>query len=273
MKIILAVFVLIVTLFLSGCIEIQTLVRVDNNGAGTVEETVLISSEIVNMIKQFSESMPPDSGETPEEFNLFNEDELRSQAASFGEGVEYVSGKQISDGKKEGFTAVYSFSDINKLSINENPNSKIPIDAIEEDEDVKEELVQFQFTKGNPSELKINFMNAGEPDTKQEDSTTVIPDSALADSSFSEVVNMMKDMKITLAVEPIGEITETNATHRTGSRITLFDIDFNELLADPQKLEQFKKSAPQNFENFKDIVKDIPGIKVELNQPVIIKFK
>ena len=194
---------------------------------------------------------------------------------TFGEGVEYVSGKAISNSSKEGFSAVYSFTDINKLKINENPNSKIPLEAIEDQDegDIEEELVQFQFTKGNPSELRINFMEDQEQDTEDKDTAVSETDSSLSDTTFNQVINLMKDMRISLAVEPSGTITETNAIHKEGNRITLFDIDFNELLKDPAKIEQLKKTAPQDFENFKDIIKDIPGIKIELNQPLIIKFE
>ena len=58
MKIVLIAVLITAAFFLPGCIEIQTLVRVDGNGAGTIEETVMINSEIVKMIEQFSQSMP-----------------------------------------------------------------------------------------------------------------------------------------------------------------------------------------------------------------------
>jgi hypothetical protein len=276
MKIILSVFLTAVLLLFSGCIEITTLIRLDNNGGGTLEETVLINKDIADMIRQFAESMPPDSGEEAEEFSLFDEEDLRSQALSFGEGVEYVSGKPLQEDNKEGFSAIYSFSSINNLKINQNPNSKIPIEAIEEEnEEVEEEMVDFEFIKGNPAELRITFVEPVVEDTTEfdKDTSIVVKDSTVSDTTFNQVVNMMKDMKITLELETSGEVVETNATHRTGNRITLFDIDFNQLLSDTVKLEQFKNAEPQSFEQFKDLVKDIPGIKVELNQPVIVKFK
>jgi hypothetical protein len=34
-----------------------------------------------------------------------------------------------------------------------------------------------------------------------------------------------------------------------------------------------KKIDPNNLKDLKDIMKDIPGIKIEINDPVVIKFR
>ncbi|MCK7525813.1 MAG: hypothetical protein MZV64_53495 [Ignavibacteriales bacterium] len=44
------------------------------------------------MMKEFA--MAFDSTKT-EEFNMFNETELKDKASNYGEGVEYVSGEKI----------------------------------------------------------------------------------------------------------------------------------------------------------------------------------
>jgi hypothetical protein len=83
----------------------------------------------------------------------------------------------------------------------------------------------------------------------------------------------MKDMKAKVEIRIEGEIVNTNATHIEGNTVTLFDIDFGQLLSDTDKLEQFKKFNPDSFEEVKKLVKDIPGIKVELNKEVFIEFE
>lgn len=277
MKLIIPLVSFIFLFLFAGCIEIITLVKVNSDGSGTVEETVLMSKDIVDMIRELANSMPPDSGEEKEEFNLFNEEELRGQAAAFGEGVEYLNGKEISDDSKEGFSAVYSFKDLNQLRINQNPNAKLPLGAIEENDEVQEELVTFRFVKNKNSEITINFTSL-KPETimdeiAKDETAAADADSMITDTTFSEVAKFLQDMKIMLAIEPDGKITETNATYINGNIITLFDIDFNELLSNKEKFEEFNKLQPQTFEDFKQIVRDIPGIKVELNQPLIIKFQ
>ena len=53
----------------------------------------------------------------------------------------------------------------------------------------------------------------------------------------------------------------------------MFDINFNELLDNPEKLKIFKQQNPKNLEEIKKIVENLPGVKVELNNPVDISFE
>lgn len=273
MKNILSVLFLSTVFLFTGCIEITTLVKVAADGSGTIEEQVMISKDIVNMIKELTESMPVDDEEPAEKFSLFNEDELRSQAHVFGEGVQYSKGWEVSDDSKEGFIAVYKYSDLNKLTINQNPNAKIPLGSIEENDEPGQEIIKYEFIPGNPAEIRISFVDLMDADQTYPDTNAVTDDSAFTDTTFNEVAKLMKDMKMALYMEIEGEIVETNSSFAEGSRITLFEIDFNELLENEIKFDEFKKLQPQTFEQFKDVIKDIPGIKVETNQPVIIKFQ
>jgi len=56
------------------------------------------------------------------------------------------------------------------------------------------------------------------------------------------------------------------------SEITLFKLNFGELLENPEKLEELKNMDSNNLKELKEIMKDIPGIKIETNDPVVIKF-
>jgi hypothetical protein len=41
----------------------------------------------------------------------------------------------------------------------------------------------------------------------------------------------------------------------------------------PEKLLQFSQLEPETLEDAKKFMKDLPGIKVEMNKEVMIKFK
>ena len=84
---------------------------------------------------------------------------------------------------------------------------------------------------------------------------------------------MFKGMRIAIAIEVEGAIVETNATHRKGSRVTLMEMDFDKLLENQEKFKLFAESKPETFEETKALMKDLPGIKVEMNPEVQIKFK
>ena len=87
------------------------------------------------------------------------------------------------------------------------------------------------------------------------------------------LVKMMDGMSMTISLEFKGEIVETNASFVDDSKITMLDIDFSELLKDKESLELFKNNPPDNLDELKAIVENIPGMNVEFKKPVIVKFK
>ena len=83
----------------------------------------------------------------------------------------------------------------------------------------------------------------------------------------------MDGMTMIISLEFNGEIVETNASFVDGSKVTMLDIDFSEILKNKESLELFKKNPPDNLDEMKAIVENIPGMKVEFQKPVIVKFK
>jgi hypothetical protein len=83
---------------------------------------------------------------------------------------------------------------------------------------------------------------------------------------------MFKGMHAAVRIEVEGEITDTNARFRDGSRVTLMDIQLDQILADPERLERLAMVQPQGVEQVKALMKDLPGVKVELNDTVEIRF-
>ena len=67
--------------FLNGCLQVDTKVNLNSDGSGTIEETVVMKSEVINMMKEFA--MAFDSTKS-EEFNMFNEEELKNKASNYG---------------------------------------------------------------------------------------------------------------------------------------------------------------------------------------------
>ncbi|HVO74189.1 MAG TPA: hypothetical protein VMT35_09220, partial [Ignavibacteriaceae bacterium] len=104
MKKIFGYSLIIFSLFSQGCLEIKTLINVNKDGSGTIEETVIMSEKVIEMMKGFSTAFSSDSTQQPE-FNIFDEKNLKERASSFGKGVVYVSGEKIQEETKEGFSA------------------------------------------------------------------------------------------------------------------------------------------------------------------------
>jgi len=161
--------------------------------------------------------------------------------------------------------------------VNQYPSDEMSLAENKAETAPTDEYVFFKFIKGNPNRIVFNLPDEPKKDEKSDEQTKTDDTTGTnveADSSDLEsMIKFMKDMKAKFEIRVDGKITNTNATHVDGNTVTLFDIDFAQLLSDKDKLEQFKKFNPNSFEEVKKLVSGIPGIKVELNKEVYIEFE
>ncbi len=252
-----------------GCIETKTTINLNKDGSGTIEEKVLMTSDFVKMMSEFNLKSEDDTSKS-EKFTLFNEKELKDRSKDFGEDVKYISGKEIKENGKEGYTVVYSFKNINQVKVNNDPGSQTSFTQSNTEAKEPPEFITFNYTGGNPSEVKVNM-----PSKKFDDSTesTVTSDSSNGNNPLEqEFYNMMKDFRFTLLVHINGKIENTNATYVDGPDITLLDVSFDKLLENKDKLNEMNKIKEKNIEAMKKLLKDVPGIKLELNDIVNVKY-
>lgn len=270
MRKIIAVLVGITFLFV-GCIDYSSTVKLNSDGGGTIEETVLVSGAFLQMMNSFAQSFG-DSSETENSFDIFDEDELEQQALDIGEGVKYVSGEKIKVDGREGYKAIYSFEDVSKLKLSDNPEEKMPGDEMMDDGEAEGNFITFNFTKGNPATLEVFF-----PEEKVEEGTEVETGDEYEEETSDEMMDeqmkmIMKDFRFSMNLEVNGDIVETNATNVDGNVITFFKMDFGELLNMPEKFKELQKSEPKTMSEAKEFMKDIPGFKLEMNNKIFVIF-
>jgi len=270
LKILLILFVVV---YLTGCIDVQYKMKLKSDGSGTIEEIVYMNSAMVQMIKGFM-AMSNDSTQQ-EEFSLLDEVELRNEAMEMGEGVKYVSGEKLEDNGREGYKAVYTFQDVNKIKMDQDVSDKAPSMGGEAEETTEDDIT-FKFTKGNPATLIIFMPKENEEDQYSDDleeSEGYENEDEEEDQEWNdEMKAMMKDFRMLIQLEVDGDISETNATYVEGSTITLLEMSFNELLENPEQLKQLKNLDDASYEETKELLKDIPGIKFETNEKVKVIF-
>ncbi len=265
MKIARAVVAALAVLLLAGCIQTVTTVKVNKDGSGTVEETVLLSKSLLEMLKNLGQPEEEQQG-------LASREELEQKAANMGEGVELVSSEQIENEQGSGYKAVFSFRDINTLRINQNPGENVPNPNAEEQEQV--ELVTFHLSPGRTATLDVFTPPPQPAGAEQEEQTGEGGPAAQDNPEMMEMLReLYKDMKIALYVEVNGSIVDTNATYREGSTVTLLDMDFGKLMEDEKAFQSLVKEEPNSLEELKEIVKNNPGIKAELQDQVSIRFR
>ena len=266
--------ILFVILSLTGCIDVQYKMNLKSDGSGTIVETVYMNTAMVQMIKGFM-AMSGDSTKQ-EEFSLLDEVELRNEAIELGEGVKYVSGEELKDNGREGYRAIYEFEDVNKIKMDQDISDKAPSMG-GENEETPEDDITFKFTKGNPATLII-FMPKEDEESEFEDDSAVEEE---VEEEFEEedveewteeMKTMMKDFRISIQIDIDGDLVETNATYVDGSTITIMEMSFNELLKDPEQFKKLKNLDDTSYEETKELLKDIPGIKFETNEKVKVVF-
>ena len=269
-----------VALLLNGCMDVESLIKVKADGSGTIEQTVIMGSEFVDMMKGMGDAMGDDSdGSKTGGSPLIDKEKLAAAAKKMGEGVSFIGVVEHKTDTGEGYIATYAFTDINKIKLDQNPGSNAPTGG---EDDEKTEPLIFVFKKGKTSTLTIKSYTGNEPKKGKKSATESTDDAAAEDSAEDEAAEemamvmmkqMFNDMRVAMVVEIEGDIVETNATYRKDNRITIMDMDFGELLADEEAFKKFTKSKDQSIENAKKYMKDIPGIKMDMNDELVIKFQ
>ena len=226
----------LLTILLAGCLQVETTINVNKDGSGTINEKVLMSKTFVNMMKEFAQAFQ-DSAST-EEFVFFKDDEIIADAKDYGDDVKYVSHTLVNNDKWEGFQAVYSFNDITKIKIQPDPGSKVGMGDEEGDSTANEEYYFFKFKKGDVSELIIDRPPIELNSESEENKDTLETSEQNDEEMGEEFLKMMEGMKINIAVQVDGKIASTNASYVDGSNITLFQMDFGEMMKDK---ESFKR--------------------------------
>lgn len=249
-------------LLLTGCIDVETQVFVNKDGSGEVKQTMMMKSEFVEMIGTMK-------GE--ENYSLLNEKELQSKSAEMGSGVRFAGAEPVRGGGFSGYTARYTFDDIESLRLNQNPGDDLP-DEASEGETVRE-LISFEFQEGSTSTLTIHMpAMEEEPPKKRSGSNGNMPEND--ELEFIEAFNKLyKDMRMVMKISVDGTIRSTNASYRDGDTVTLMEIDFSAIAEDPELIKELARTEPETTEELKAFMQNVPGMKAELEEEVRIEFR
>lgn len=264
-------------LALGGCITSETLVKLKADGSGTIEQTILVNEKTIEMIpKMMAEAMgggevkSSSKGSSP--LDAFDEEKLRAEAASLGEGVRFVSAEKITRGDLKGAKVIYAFDDVNALAIDQDPPAAALGDAAPPGEDSAKDKLDFELTR-QPNGHALVTVRFDEPKD-----TGPAPDapSPGADDVPPGMQAMMAQMfdgfRIAIDVEVDGQIVKTSSPFVEGSRVTVLELDLGLLLRDPANLKTLEKLGPgASVSEMIPLLKDIKGIKVN-QPPLTIEF-
>ena len=250
MRVVLGGFFAFAAVFLlSACFQAEQVINVKPDGTGTVVLTIKMGKEALAQMK----ALGGDANADPVE-QMMKKEEVEGLAKKLGEGVKFEKVEPYKEGEYVGKRATFSFTDINKVKADMNMGPGGGEEA--------KDPVTFQFTKGSPATLVINC-----PEKKPEQK----PDDPQEDAQMAAAAAMMKDMKITIAVNVEGTIVSTDAENKEGTRITIVSLPVGEALKDVKRFKAIDRAA--SWEAAAKLMKEIPGAKVESKPKVSVQIK
>jgi len=252
----------------TGCISSQTLVTVKADGSGTIEQRTLMSTSAMNLIASMG-------GEDASPDKIFDQESIEKTAARLGPDVRVVSNEPFEEDGMKGTKAVFAFDDINTLHLSESPS--VPVVAGDQAGEAKEPPMTIKFERGGATHvLTITMPRTEEKGTTGTTSQTEAEKpNEVPPEALDMMRTMLKGLKMTLAVAVDGTIVKTNAQFHDDSRVTLVEMDFDELMKDEESLKaiQGKFGPGSSAADLQAALKTLKGVKINPDSTIRIEWR
>jgi len=219
---------------------------------------MLYSPAAVAQLRQFAAL---GSGGQP--FDPLSEQQAREMAASIGSGVIYVSSEAVSSPLGQGRAAIYAFTDVSQLRISTQPAAPAGLKIRTPNFSTESEAVTFAIAR-NPTGNAVLQINIPEPNFLN----------ALGSPNATAQLGMIKTMlagaRVLLVAEPAGTVVHSSSPYVEGSRVTLLEVDLDQVLKDETLLPRLQ--AATTPEEAKAIVTGARGLKINLDRAITIEF-
>jgi hypothetical protein len=245
-----------------GCFQGQRVIKVNSDGSGTVTDTMTLGEQARAMLSGLSEM----DKSTPAEKKAKKDAKLKALAEAMGPGVSIAAYEpSVKDGPEK---VTYAFKDISKIKLDVMP-SNTDNDSKSEDK----EPLTFRFEKKGGNSV-VTVLGAGPKPGDKKASPAAKDDAAAkaADAGMAMMKTMMKGLKVTTVLEVNGKIAKTNAANVEGPRVTLLDLDFDQITSDDATFKKFSQMGddPKNMDPA--TLAGLKGIKVQTVPEVTVEF-
>ena len=259
-------------LLVHGCFSDTTVMKLNADGSGTLTVTTLMKASAIKQMKEMAKAFGGENAKDPE---FFTEKEAKDKAAKMGEDVTFVSREAIKTKDAEGHKVVYAFKDITKVKISEMSDPPGGGEGGFKTDAKKSDPITFKFAKlpgGNSLLTIVNpKMEPPKPGAEAPAPDKPAQDGEVPEEQLAMMKEMMGGLKVSIQIE-VGKIVKTNSSHVQGSTVTVLEMDFDKLLGDMAKFKKLAAAQPKTPEEMKALVKDFPGVKVNLDPETTIEF-
>lgn len=250
--------VLLLPAFLAAaaCMQGQRVVKVNLDGSGTIVDTVTLSEQARGMMSAMDEM----DKSSPAEKKAKKTEKLKAAAATMGEGVSFVSLDLGKDGAEK---ITYAFKDVTKLKIDWSPNSS------DTDSKPGSDLATFRFVRqGANSVLTV----VTPPKVEKKDATAKPkPKPEEMEKQMAMMKGMMAGLKVSGVLEVNGRIVKTNGAYVAGPAVTLLEVDFDQIAADPASFKALTETDSSTVPDPK-VLALMKGVKINTLPELTIEF-
>jgi len=264
-KIILSLAALAMAFILPSCIEYETKITLNKDGSGTITEEMLMGADAIAMVQQQAKGQDPFADQR-------DEAKLKAKASQYGQGVTFVKVEDIKrkDGSK-GVRATYAFTNIGLNQQMESLSSKKPGARAGQAKDIADDAkATFEYTNERLT-IKIPQDEAGKEDEAKGDAEAK-GDNAL-DPQIAMMTEFLRGMKMSVLVTFASGIAETDASYHADDTITLLELDFDEVMKDPNGLNSLSTLDSKNPGKIGEAIAKIKGAKVETKKEITATVK
>jgi len=266
---------ILATILVAGCLNSTTVIGVNSDGSGTIEQTMLMNKQAAAQLQQMAGAFG--SGTAGKKGAFFDEQSLRNAASTMGEGVTFVSATPLNTAEGEGTRAVYAFKDITKLRMDQKPSAPgggaaaMGMPGGKAPEDL---LFRFAKTPAGNARVTAVFPEARVDEARKAAQSQQAQSAKAPDPTQAAALAMMKPMlnglKISIVLQPAGRIVKTNSPFVQGQQVTLLEMDLGQLLADEAMLQKLQGAG--SLEDVKAMLKGVKGAKLNPDREVSVEF-
>jgi len=266
-------------LALAGCIKDTRTIKLNADGSGTIVVTSTMKAAALQQIRGMARAFGAPEGKSPE---MFSEEQARAKAGKMGDGVELVSFEKIRTEAEEGMKAVYSFKDITKLRISDEPEApEAPGGMPGAARPAKKDPITFKYVRTPGGNSVLTVVSPGgkeirealkeeapEKDKEKEKEDEEEPE----ETQLSTMKEVLGGLKLSIQIEIPGRIVKTNTPHVSGSTVTLLEVDLDQMLGDMARFKKLAKANPRSLEEARKLAAGIPGMKACPDPELTIEF-
>ena len=280
------------SIFLSACIEESTVIKVSRDGSGLIHErSYTAASDNVISLPGLSRKGRDKKDAKEVEPKLPSEAALKKYAATLGTGVTFESVKANTNKKGwMGYEILYAFEDINTVRYARNtpkPDSDDDKKKKHQNKKDNEFITTFAMADGRllMEMERDGFRRTKQAPVQQPGSPTIDP---YADTTGPRPIQMnisspamneemmkalTKGMRMGIFVQIDGEIADTNAAHRNGNLITLFNADLGTMLETEGGMDALKQLESVDRATFQSLSDQFDGLEIDLQDPIVVEFQ